>query len=296
VSSAHELEKITGRYFAPKRVGWLYTLCKSLIQELVGTLSSKVIVTRRSKLVRDDHRVLSSPSDGGVAMQRTQSSFKRPLTAREAVVRELRRAIAAGELKPGEKIRQGVIAEWLGYSRVPVREALQVLEAEALVTYQPHRGYKVREPSIEEDNELYVIRGLLESEAARRAVPNLDQELLDYLERVLTRMDELSEAGDVGGFKELNEEFHMKIFERCKMPRLFSLIETLWRNSDANRDIFFREATHRERIQEEHRQILDACRSGDSDAVVAAFKKHRDNSIRYLATLAQDHAQQTPIS
>ncbi|HVQ18393.1 MAG TPA: GntR family transcriptional regulator, partial [Actinomycetes bacterium] len=100
-------------------------------------------------------------------------AFRRPPTAQEAVLSELRRAIMTGELRPGEQVLQDALAEKFGVSRVPLREALKILEGEGQVTYQPHRGYFVAELDAVDLVEVYRIRDLLESEAARVAVPLL---------------------------------------------------------------------------------------------------------------------------
>ena len=101
----------------------------------------------------------------------TSRPFRRPPTAQEAVLAELRRAIVTGELAPGEQVLQDALAERFGVSRVPLREALKILEGEGQVTYRPHRGYFVAELDVDDLREVYRIRDLLESEAVRVAVP-----------------------------------------------------------------------------------------------------------------------------
>ena len=100
-------------------------------------------------------------------------TFRRPPTAQEAVLTELRRAIVTGELRPGEQVRQDALAEQFGVSRVPLREALKILEGEGQVTYLPHRGYFVAELDVADLREVYRLRDLLETEAVRAAVPRL---------------------------------------------------------------------------------------------------------------------------
>jgi len=102
-----------------------------------------------------------------------ETRFRRPPTAQEAVLTELRRAIGSGELRPGEQVLQDALAERFGVSRVPLREALKILEGEGQVVYRPHRGYFVAELDVADLREVYRIRDLLESEAVRVAVPRL---------------------------------------------------------------------------------------------------------------------------
>jgi len=198
---------------------------------------------------------------------------------------ELRQAIMDGQLKPGERIRQDEIAAEMGVSRVPVREALKVLESEGQVTYEAHRGFSVTSLSLEELEELYLMRRLLEAEAIRRAVPRLDAALLQEMEAAITEMDELSDAGDLVGFTQVNREFHLMLFERAGLPRLFRTIELLWQNSDAYRSVFFNSLGSRQRVQEEHRKILDACEAADVEGVISAMDEHRSNAIADLASI-----------
>ncbi|GAB3908900.1 hypothetical protein GCM10029964_109490 [Kibdelosporangium lantanae] len=96
---------------------------------------------------------------------------KRPPTAQEFVLDELRRLILTGEMAAGAPIRQDALAERFGVSRVPLREALRTLEGEGQVTYRPHHGYQVANLSMADLLEVYRIRELLETEATRLAVP-----------------------------------------------------------------------------------------------------------------------------
>lgn len=98
---------------------------------------------------------------------------RRPPTAQQFVLAELRRAITTGRLRPGAPIRQDALAEEFQVSRVPLREALKTLQGEGLVTYEAHRGYSVETLSLDDLREVYRIRQLLEEEAVRRAVARL---------------------------------------------------------------------------------------------------------------------------
>ena len=182
-------------------------------------------------------------------------------TAQDVVVREIRQAIMSRELKPGQWVRQWDLAERLKVSSVPVREALKTLEAEGQVTYEPYRGYKVVELSVEQLEEIYLARGLLEREVTRRAVGNIDGPLIQSLAASLARMDELAKAGDVLGYTEANREFHFLLFERSRLPRVCHMIGILWQNSEAYRGLIFGPEWNR-LAHEDHRAILEACESG----------------------------------
>ncbi len=181
-------------------------------------------------------------------------------------------------LEPGQWVRQWDLAKRLNVSSVPVREALKTLEAEGQVTYEPYRGYKVVELSVDQLEEIYLARGLLEKEVTRRAVENIDEELIRRLEETLSRMDELAEASDVLGYTEANREFHFVLFERSGLPRLCHMIDVLWENSEAYRGLIFGPEWSR-RAHEDHRAILEACKARDVDRVIAAQERHRANAM-----------------
>lgn len=204
------------------------------------------------------------------------------MTAQEAVLVELRKAIASRELKPGGRIRQDAVADLLGVSRVPVREALKILEAEGQVQYEPHRGYKVTELELDDVHELYLMRRLLESEAIRQAVPKIDDALLGRLGHLVERMAVADEADDIASFTALNREFHFALYEQAQMPRLLQYLGVLWQNSDPHRSAFFATRDVRRRMQHEHAMLLDACRVGDVAAAIAVMDMHRANAVTYV--------------
>lgn len=208
-------------------------------------------------------------------------------TAQDLVLREIRQAIMTRRLKPGQRIRQWDLADRLNVSSVPVREALKTLEAEGQVTYEPYRGYKVVELSVEQLEEIYLARGLLEREVTRRAIKHIGEQLILRLEESLSRMDELAAAGDVLGYTEANREFHFLLFERAGLPRICHMIDLLWQNSEAYRGLIFGSEWSR-RANEDHEAILEACRAGDADRVIAAQERHKANAMETITKYLRD--------
>ncbi|WP_225993079.1 GntR family transcriptional regulator [Actinomadura rudentiformis] len=207
---------------------------------------------------------------------------RRPPTAQQFVLAELRRAITTGELKPGAPIRQDALAERLDVSRVPLREALKILEGEGLVEHQAHRGYFVAVLSMADLREIYRIRALLEAEAVRVAAPHLTPEVLAALEAAQDEVERAGEAGDVTAMAAANRRFHFMLFERSGMPRLVRLITTLWDSTDAYRSLYYGGTPNRERVVHEHRAVLAALRDGDIDAAVAWLDRHRAHAVSTL--------------
>ncbi|MGW0810169.1 GntR family transcriptional regulator [Nonomuraea sp. NPDC002799] len=210
---------------------------------------------------------------------------RRPPTAQQFVLAELRRAITTGRLRPGAPIRQDALAEEFQVSRVPLREALKTLQGEGLVTYEAHRGYFVETLSLDDLREVYRIRELLEEEAVRRAVGRLTDADLDRLEAVQDEVERAAAAGDVLAMATANRLFHMTLFDRAGMPRLVRLIRTLWDTTDAYRSMYYGDAGNRERVVKEHRATLDALRRRATDEAVATLNVHRDHAVAELRPL-----------
>lgn len=210
---------------------------------------------------------------------------RRPPTAQEFVLGELRRGIVSGELRPGEQIRQDALAERLGTSRVPLREALKILEGEGQVTYLPHRGYFVAELSSADLIEVYRIRELLEDEAIAIALPLLTAVDLVELRSAMQIVEDAAAREDIPGMTRANREFHFLLIERARMPRLARLIRQLWDATDAYRSVYFAEAPNRAQVEQEHRAIAAAAATGDVGRTIALLHEHRDHAVHRVTSL-----------
>lgn len=194
------------------------------------------------------------------------------LPTREKLVTDrLREAILRGTLEPGQRLDQSELANALGVSRSPIRQALRILAAEGLVKINPHRGAHVAELSSNELEETYFIRGMLEGMAARLGARNMDDARIAELADIVERLEQTS---DLDKFLELNGRFHHTIYEAAERPRMLSIIQNL-RNIAApyNRQ-YVATAEHMETAQRWHRRILEACRNCDGEAAEDATRKH----------------------
>ena len=205
--------------------------------------------------------------------------FVRPPTAQEAVLTEIRRLLVTGELAPGAPVRQEAVAERLGVSRVPVREALKVLEGEGHVVYLPHRGYVVAELSVEDLTEVYRLRELLEAEAIRVAVPRLDDATVTAIEHAARAVDAAGRRRDLVAMTADNREFHFLLFDAAGMPRLSRTLRQLWDATDVYRSVYFAGADNRARVKDDHAELVQALHARDVRRAVAAQKSHRDHSV-----------------
>jgi DNA-binding GntR family transcriptional regulator len=206
-------------------------------------------------------------------------AFRRPPTAQEAVLSELRRAIISGELKPGQPIRQDVLAEELGVSRVPLREALKILQGEGQVEYQPRRGYAVTRLDLDDLREAYRIRQLLETEAARISVPHFSDADLKALAEAARAVDLAGDVEDYAAMSEANRRFHFLLVEGAGMARLTNLVRILWDATDVYRSFYFTDVTNRYRIRAEHAGIVQAAADRDMERVIQLLDEHREHAI-----------------
>jgi len=203
-------------------------------------------------------------------------------TAAESVLHELRSALAAGRLLPGQQLVQEDLAADLGVSRVPIRESLKILEGEGHVTYHPNRGYFVTELSADDLIELYRIRQILEAEALAQAVLEVSDADIADIESILEQVELAAESGDVERLTEANRAFHFSIIELSGMNRLSRLIRQLWDASDIYRTVYFRDSVNRERVHSEHREIIDALKARDAQALIRAQNSHREQAVAAL--------------
>lgn len=222
-------------------------------------------------------------------MTQDAAPFTRPLTAQEAALAQLRKEIVSGELGPGSPIRQEAIAERFGVSRVPVREALKILEGEGQVLYRPHKGYLVAQLDFSEVQEIYYIRRLLEEEALRLAVPRLTDDDVESLADLAAQLEQTSSA-DIERMASLNRRFHFGFFEPSGMPRLVKQIRLLWDSSDAYRAIYYMDQARHTTVHEEHRELVEAARDRDLDRIIEVFAIHRQNALDHLETVLETQA------
>ncbi len=215
--------------------------------------------------------------------------FQRPPTAQEAVLVELRRFITAGRLRPGQQIVQDALAERLGVSRVPLREALKILEGEGQVTYLAHRGYFVTELSLADLLEVYRIRELLEAEAVTVAVPQMTTEDIDRLEEAERDVQAAADAADLVAMTSANRRFHFTLIEACALPRLVRLIRLLWDATEVYRAVYYIEQHNRDVVAAEHLAVVKAVRAGDAATALLVLSEHREHAITALRPVLEQN-------
>lgn len=202
----------------------------------------------------------------------------------------LRELIFNGELRPGVRIYADEMADRLGMSAIPVREALRTLASRGLVEAIPQRGFRVRPADREDFQQTYEMRQLLDPYAARLAVPHMDEASLDAMDRALDKLAVTILAGDVDNYDVDHHAFHFSIYNQSGNRWLIDVQQMLWENSQRYQRISTGIRGSAEGRVAEHRSIAEACRAGDSDAVSALVYKHLEHtrSVVYEALGAED--------
>ena len=204
-------------------------------------------------------------------------SEERMRPIRDEVYHRLRQAIIRGVYKPGEKLQEVALAEDLGTSRTPIREALRKLEVENLVTYFPHKGTVVSDVPTDEVEELYQVRTLLERFIARRAAINATPENVKKLRKILA-MEELCEAPDE--ILDAVEQFNATLFEISHAEHLVDLnrrVREMLQRVMANNHL---NPERRISAHNEHLKIVDALEKNDPDLAESRTIEHMDHSPR----------------
>lgn len=222
--------------------------------------------------------VVSSIGDGPTPLD--FNPLSRPPTLQEMVVARVRRMVITGEFRMGERIRQGPLAAALGVSPVPVREALQVLQTEGIVTYRPRRGFSVTELSTKQVEEIDLLARLLEHEAFQRGVPNLTDGDLEMMQALFEELKDLEGSDDVWRQIQIHREFHFVPIRAAGLPRLTSELWRFWEHTDHHRVLYVFKQPEKSKVAlNQHAEIITACRSRQPDAVTAVQDRHRDYAL-----------------
>lgn len=189
----------------------------------------------------------------------------------------LRARISAREFGPGYRLVLGAIADELGMSVVPVREAIRRLEAEGLVTFERNVGARVTLVDQSEYAHTMQTLGIVEGAATSLSAPLLDEETLARAEAINERMKALLDHFDAHIFTDLNREFHSVLYEPCPNPHILDLVHRGWARLSGIRDTTFAYVPGRaQHSVEEHTRILELIRAGaEPIEIELAARNHR---------------------
>lgn len=186
-----------------------------------------------------------------------------------AVLDAIRAEIRNGKAAPGTPLRQDHLAQHLGVSHIPVREALRQLEAEGLVEIRPRRGAIVAPLSANEFEELTEMRAVLEPLALRFAAPHLTEKHVAHARRILDRIDT-----DEGKWGALNTEFHTALYAPAEKPRLLDTILRLQHSAERYLHQEIDVLQNLKASQREHRRLLSLVSRGKLDDACELLTEH----------------------
>jgi DNA-binding GntR family transcriptional regulator len=200
--------------------------------------------------------------------------LKKHKTLREQIASSLRESIINGELPPGQKLTEPELAERLGISRTPIREAFRQLESEGFLTVIPRRGAVVATITAKEIQDFYDLKSLLEGYAARVAVEKITDEDVEKLIRINEQLADLAEKEHVEAFFKKNEEFHNCFLKLCGNEKLIEV-----RDNMVKRFLGYRMATLSlpGRLMDsvkQHSSIIRAFKRRDGRLVEAVVVEH----------------------
>jgi DNA-binding GntR family transcriptional regulator len=201
-----------------------------------------VVVTGSTDRIRSTHGVAST--DGVGAASARVASYLRDLILHDGLL-------------PGDRIRQEEIAERFGTSRLPVREALRMLEADGLVEHEPNKGASVPRLSMHEVDVVYRMRERLEPLALTESVPLLTDDDLAHLEEVQCQIEA---NDDLDRFLDLDREFHLGTYSGCRIDPLNAMVIRLWNSTQHYRRAYVALGGKARMwvVNAEHRLLLDA--------------------------------------
>jgi DNA-binding GntR family transcriptional regulator len=201
-------------------------------------------------------------------------------TTADAVYEVLRQCIVEGEFAPGRRLLSDALAIDLKVSRTPVREALRKLEAEGLVEASGRAGLTVRAISEEDLTEFFYVREALEGMAARLAAENASETAMHDLHALLGEMTEALACSDLKLLRTLTGEFHMAVCRASRNKRLMQSLKVLLDHiRQVQTSTLFLEGRAAEAV-DEHRRLVEAIESRDSDLAEQFARQHRQKTLR----------------
>jgi len=205
-----------------------------------------------------------------------QEIEKQPLL-RKKIYERIEQAIINGELKPGEKIIESQLAQEMGISRTPVREALRLLESKGYVSQSEKGGVKVTEISKENIKEWSEIKNVLNELAIKKAAENITEEQLEELEKVLLKMKSAVEKDNEIEISQGNAEFHSLIYKASQNNLIISIGKEYQNYTFRLRKYLAKLENRRKKAYKEHEKIYEALKEKNKEKAVQEMKRHSQN-------------------
>ena len=184
---------------------------------------------------------------------------------RGQVFQEIREDILKGKFKENEELREATLGKELGVSRTPVREALRQLELEGLVHIIPNKGAYVTGITEKDVHDIYMMRSMLEGLCARWAAEHISEEQIQEMEEVLLLTEYHLDRGNAEQLAELDGKFHEVLYDASQSRILRHILSDFHKYVQVARKRSVKKEDRAKKSLEEHREILNALRTGDAD-------------------------------
>lgn len=207
---------------------------------------------------------------------------------REMVFDVLMDAIMSGQLPPGERLMEVQLAEEMGVSRTPVREAIRRLEMEGFVVMIPRKGAYVAGLSVKDVIDVFEIRNALERLAVSLAAERVTDDDLEKLERLLVKLSETWKEGDVETWAELDSQFHNLIYQFSRNDRLIQMMNNIMEQLSRYRMICLSRLEVRQNSIEEHKKMVEAMAERNAPMAMEAATEHLRNTEDSLIELLKE--------
>ncbi len=207
------------------------------------------------------------------------------LPLRDVVFQTLRQAILKGELPPGERLMEIKLADRLGVSRTPIREAIRKLELEGLVVMVPRKGATVANITEKDATDVLEVRRTLEMFAVEVACERITKEQLEQLREAAEAFEAAKGCMDLIRIAESDMHYHEIIYEATCNERLVQMLNNLRENMYRYRIEYLKDANYYDSLVGEHRRILEAIAAGDCEEAKRCMRAHIDN--QHLAVLSK---------
>lgn len=204
------------------------------------------------------------------------------LPLRDVVVKTLRQQILTGKLKPGERLLEIHLAEELGVSRTPIREAIRKLELEGLVTMIPRRGAEVAQISEKGMSDVLEVRKALDSLAGELACARITEGEKEQLREACLDFEKAVATKDKAKIAKADVAFHNIITEATRNIRLAQLLNNLSEQMYRYRFEYIKDENQHKALAEEHKRIYEAIRDNKPEQAVEALKNHIDNQEKTI--------------
>ena len=204
------------------------------------------------------------------------------LPLRDVVFKTLRQAILIGELKPGERLMEIHLANRLGVSRTPIREAIRKLELEGLVTMIPRRGAEVSQITVKSLKDVLEVRKALDALAIELACERITEEEIEALEKACTKFEEATRTKDARIMAQADVDLHHIIVKASRNEKLDQMVNNLAEQMYRYRFEHIKDVASHQRLIEEHKEILESLRSKNNQHAAEAVKLHIDNQEKAI--------------